>query len=168
MNHKILVTYASRTGSTAEIAGLIAKTLVGQGETVDILPVQDVTDLNPYAAVLLGSGVRFGQWLPEAQTFVEQQGEALKARPLALFTVHGLNLGDDETSRTQRQAYLAKVRRLLNPKSEVFFAGKIDLSKLNFFERLLAKAVKPSGVQQDMAAVRAWAEQTRLSLFGAG
>jgi menaquinone-dependent protoporphyrinogen oxidase len=124
MNRKILVTYATRSGSTAEIAGLIAKTLAAKGEAVDVLPLQSVTDLKPYAAVLLGSAVRFSQWLPEAQQFVEQQAAALKARPLALFTVHGLNLGDDEPSRTQRQAYLAKVRPLVNPQSRSFLPAR--------------------------------------------
>lgn len=168
MNQKILITYATRTGSTAEIAGEIAKTLAARGESVDVLPVERVTGLSQYAAVVVGSAVRFGQWLPEAQKFVEAQSSALNRLPTAFFTVHGLNLGDDEASRTQRQAYLAPVRKLVQARSEAFFGGLIDLSKLKFFERVLAKAVKGAGAGRlDLDAVRRWTETAHAQLLAA-
>ncbi len=42
MTNRILVTYASRTGSTAEVAQAIAKTLAEDGAQVDVLPMQEV------------------------------------------------------------------------------------------------------------------------------
>jgi menaquinone-dependent protoporphyrinogen oxidase len=169
MSHKFLIAYATRTGTTTEIAETIAKTLAARGETVEVLPVQDVTDLSRYDGVLLGSAVRFGQWLPEAQKFVEAHRRDLSQRPTAIFTVHGLNLGDDETSRTQRQAYLTQVRNFVQAKTEGFFAGKIDTSKLKFFERVLAKALKATGASRlDLDAVRSWTEDAYSKLLATG
>jgi menaquinone-dependent protoporphyrinogen IX oxidase len=41
MNNKILVTYASRIGSTAQIAEAICKSLTGNGEDTELLPVSE-------------------------------------------------------------------------------------------------------------------------------
>jgi len=66
MLNKILVTYASRTGSTAGVTKAIGKTLSENGLTVDVLPVQDVKDLESYRAVVAGSAIQAAKWLPEA------------------------------------------------------------------------------------------------------
>ncbi|MBM3127947.1 MAG: hypothetical protein FJ009_04840 [Chloroflexi bacterium] len=71
MPSKILVTYASRTGSTAEIAQAIGKTLAEGGAQVDVRAMQDVHDLAPYRAAVAGSAVRKSKWLPEAARFIE-------------------------------------------------------------------------------------------------
>jgi menaquinone-dependent protoporphyrinogen oxidase len=58
MNDKILVTYASRAGSTAGVAEAIGKTLVENGAQVDVLPMKNVKDLTPYRVVVAGSAIR--------------------------------------------------------------------------------------------------------------
>ncbi len=58
MSGKILVTYASRAGSTAGIAKTIGETLAENGAQVDVLPMQDVQDLSSYRAVVAGSAIR--------------------------------------------------------------------------------------------------------------
>ena len=47
---KILVTYASRSGSTMEVAEAIGKTLSPNPAGVDVLPMQKVEDLSVYRA----------------------------------------------------------------------------------------------------------------------
>ena len=66
MNDKILVTFASRAGSTAEVAKAIGKALSDSGAQVDVLAMRDVQDLAPYRAVVAGSAIRKKKWLPEA------------------------------------------------------------------------------------------------------
>ena len=70
MPNRILVTYASRAGTTAEVAEAIARTLTQEGAQVDVLPMNSVKDLSPYQAVVAGSAIRGSKWLPEAIQFV--------------------------------------------------------------------------------------------------
>src|SRR3990172_12556259 len=87
MSNKILVTYASRIGSTAEVAEAIGQTLAESGAQVEVLPMQDVKDLAPYQAVVAGSAIRGGEWLPEAMQFVQTHQAALDQKPFAAFLV---------------------------------------------------------------------------------
>ncbi len=74
VNNRILVTYATCAGSTAEIATAIAETLAARGYSIDLKPVNEKPDLSGYAAVVLGSAIRMGRWLPEAVDFVKRIG----------------------------------------------------------------------------------------------
>jgi menaquinone-dependent protoporphyrinogen oxidase len=166
MHQKTLVAYVTRAGSTAEIAREIAKTLSAQGAAVEVLPLKNVTDLKSYQAVILGSAIRMGQWLPEAAKFVEQNQSVLSQMPTAFFTVHLMNLGSDEASSKARQAYLDPVRKVVLPKKEAVFAGVGDWKKVSFLDGLIAKAVKsPEGDFRDWQAIRNWAEDLRQSGF---
>lgn len=141
MNERILITYATRAGSTAEIAAAIGESLSERGFTVDVKSTKDKPTLDGYQAVLVGSAIRMGKWLPESISFVEENQAALKQMPVALFTVHLNNLGDDEESRVARQTYLDAVRSMLPDAEAVYFAGAMDYSRLSFLDRLIAKAV---------------------------
>jgi menaquinone-dependent protoporphyrinogen oxidase len=52
---RVLVAYASKRGSTAEIAAAVAKTLSETGLEVDCLGSDNISDISPYDAVVLGS-----------------------------------------------------------------------------------------------------------------
>ena len=159
MTKKILVAYATRAGSTAEIARVIGETLAAGGAAVDVLPIRSVTDLTGYQAVVLGSAVRYSSLLPEAVKFVEQNKAALEQRPLAIFAAHILNMGSDEASRQNRHVYLDAVRKLVPPRAEACFAGVGDLKKVSFIEGLIGKMVKsPIGDYRDWPAIRSWSE----------
>lgn len=158
MKKRILVAYATRAGSTAEIAQAIAETLTARGYAVDVRPVKEKPSLDGCAAVVLGSAVRMGAWLPEAVNFVQANQAALRALPVALFTVHMLNTGDDEASQTARAAYVNSVLPLLNEAETVYFEGKMDFSRLSFLDRFIAKMV--GAVEEDnrdWERIHAWA-----------
>jgi menaquinone-dependent protoporphyrinogen IX oxidase len=70
MPKKVLVTYSTRTGSTKGVAETIGTTLSGLGEVVDVAPMQEVTDISQYSAVIAGSSIQPGKWLPEAMSSV--------------------------------------------------------------------------------------------------
>jgi menaquinone-dependent protoporphyrinogen oxidase len=65
MNNTILVTYASQGGATAGVAEAIGQTLTSRGVAVFVRPVREVIDLHAYRAVVIGSAVHSGKWLPE-------------------------------------------------------------------------------------------------------
>jgi menaquinone-dependent protoporphyrinogen oxidase len=157
MNNRILITYATRAGSTTEIAAAIGQSLGQRGLAVDVKPVKDAPDLNGYQAVIMGSPVRMGRWLSEAVTFIEANQAALTQVPVALFTVHMRNVEDDEVSRAARLAYLDAVRPLLEDAEEVYFEGAMDFSRLSFVDRLIAKAVGAvEADNRDWDKIRGW------------
>jgi menaquinone-dependent protoporphyrinogen oxidase len=87
MSNKILVTYASRFGSTTGVAEAIGKTLAEQGVRVEVLPMKEVIDLAAYQAVVAGSAINGGEWLPEALQFVQAHQAELRNKPFAAFLV---------------------------------------------------------------------------------
>ncbi len=160
MNDKILIAYASKSGSTVDVAQAIEQALSSKGAAVEVRLIKTVTSVDGFRAVIVGSGIRFGQWLPEAVEFVKSNQRLLSQLPTAFFTVHILNTDDSTESRAKREAYTEPVRKILTPKSEAFFAGRIDFSKLSFGETLLARAMSVKGQDlRDWNKIRAWAEE---------
>lgn len=164
MSRRILVTYATRAGSTAEIAAAIARTLSDRGFAVDVKPIKAQPEIAGYDAIIVGSAIRMGHWLPEAVDFVKVNQAALSDVPVALFTVHMLNTGDDETSRANRAAYLNTVRPLVNPVAEAYFAGAMNFARLSFLDRLIARMVGAvEEDRRDWTAIETWAEEVLVA-----
>ena len=171
MNDKILVTYASRNGSTAGVAEAIGKTLAESGAQVDVLPMQDVKDLAPYRAVVAGSAIQAQQWLPEALLFVQSHRVELACKPFAAFMVCmtlAMKKGD---YREQVAAWLDPVCAMVKPVSKGLFAGMLDISKIpSFGDRLkfrlsVKMGVWSEGDHRDWNAIRLWAENLRPLLL---
>lgn len=162
MSQKILVVYATKAGSTAEIAVEIGKSLAARGYGVDVKPVKEDPSLDGYQAVVIGSAIRIGRWLSEADQFVRKNQARLNQLPAALFTVHLENLGEGDDQQAARRAYTEPIRQLLPEAQEVFFPGKIDFDTLSFFDRTLAKAMaKQVGLEvgdfRDWEMIKGWA-----------
>ncbi len=156
MKNRVLLAYASYAGSTIDVAVAIGETLSENGFYVDIKPVNENPPLDGYHAVLIGSAVQHAKWLPEAVDFVKANQVALKQLPVALFCVHIQNLGDDDTSRRNRLAYLNQVRPLLQPVAEGFFAGKFDRRGAALLLPAWAARFVPSFDLRNWKKIRAW------------
>ena len=167
MSDKILVTYCSRTGSTVGVAEAIGKTLAENGAQVDVRSMQEVADLSPYRAVVAGSAIQSGQWLPEAMRFIQTHRTALNQKPFAAFLVCMTLTMKYPSAREVVPQWLAPVRALVRPVSEGLFPGTLDISqvpslgdKLKFRLSVLF-GVWSEGDHRDWNAVRAWAESLR-------
>lgn len=169
MGQKLLVTYASRTGSTAEVAEVVGNIIVDKGAEVDLLPMQNVENLDPYMAVVAGSAVQNRQWLPEAMDFLNSHKTSLIQKPFAMFSLcMTLAMRDGEKYRPQVSEWLKPVRSLVPPVSEGLFAGILDISKIpNFSDRLkfrlsVAFGVWSEGDHRDWEAINYWANNLYL------
>jgi menaquinone-dependent protoporphyrinogen oxidase len=165
MNTNILVTYASRAGSTAEIAEAIGKTLRQNGFAVDVLPMPDVRDLSRYRAIVAGSAIRGSQWLPEAMQFIQAHRHELAGKPLAVFTsCITLAMSNGDRYRQAVSDWVAPVRAQVEPVSEGLFAGKLDFTKLPLtfatlkLRLVVALGIFPKEDRRDWRAIQAWAE----------
>ena len=163
MNNKILVAYASKAGSTIEIANHIAENIAESGNTVDVLPVNKVEDLTAYQAVILGSAIRIGAVLPEISKFVETNKEILRTKSLSFCSLYDVK-EDTEENRKTVSDYLEPIRNVVQPTSEGQFAGVMDLTKLNLIERLMMKSMKtPQGDFRDWDQIDKWAKKAILN-----
>ena len=165
--YTILVCYATRYGSTTEIARLIGEELRLAGFTVTVCPIAAVDDPGEYDAVIIGSPLYMGKWLTEARDFVSRFRYPLQERPVAVFSagyslrdriVEHLKSGDDA---------LAAVRLFVTPVSAGFFPGKVDPDRMSAADRaIVALGGAEPGDFRDPDLVRAWArELARLPAF---
>lgn len=158
MSPKILVAYATRTGSTAEVAEAIARHLCEAGLSAEVRPVADVASVEGYSGAVLGSAIRYSSWLAEMTDFLSVNRDALAAMPVAFFSMHMLALGDNAAARAERAKYTAPARQLVTPVDEAFFAGKIDPARLSLLDRLAVRLVKsPVGDRRDWTRIGGWA-----------
>jgi menaquinone-dependent protoporphyrinogen oxidase len=165
MSNKILVTYATCTGSTVGVAEAIGKTLSAGGAQVDVLPMREVKDLTSYRAVVAGSAIQGKQWLPEAVQFVKANRAELSRKSFAAFLVcMTLAMKNGESYRPFVADFLSPVRTLVRPASEGLFAGVLDISKVpTLKDRLMFRmsvlfGVWSEGDHRDWNAIRKWAE----------
>ncbi|MEA4908630.1 MAG: flavodoxin domain-containing protein [Anaerolineaceae bacterium] len=119
MEKQILVAYASAAGSTGGVAEIIGDALAGQGAAVDVRPVQTVEGVEEYRAVVLGSAIHGGKWLPEAVGFLETHQAALRQAPVAFFLVCLMAARYPELV----SGYLEDERSIVPPLAEGRFMG---------------------------------------------
>ena len=164
MSKKILVAYASRTGTTAGVAEAIGKTLAEHGAEVDVRAMLEVSDLAPYQAVVVGSAIQNRQWLPEAMDFVRAHQAALNKVPAAAFLVCMTLAMRRGNYRDQVSTWLDPVRALVKPVSVGLFPGALDISKIPArgdrlkFRLSVLFGVWREGDHRDWKVIRAWAE----------
>jgi menaquinone-dependent protoporphyrinogen oxidase len=86
MTMLVLVAYATKHGSTGEIASAIGATLRDAGLDADVRSARDVRTLEPYDAVILGSALYSAHWQRDANRFVKRHLAELQRRPVWLFS----------------------------------------------------------------------------------
>lgn len=163
MSKRVLVAYASRTGSTAGVAEAIGETLTEGGAIVDVREVGAVTDLSRYDAVVVGSAIQSQKWLPEAMRFLQSNRTALARKPFATFTVCITMSMAGGKHRDAVSQWLTPARALVSPVSEGLFAGTLDFSKMPLLSRgqlmrlPVLLGIWRRGDHRDWEAIRAWA-----------
>lgn len=160
----VLVTYASKHSGTVEIADAIAERLEDAGYRVTVRPIAEVSDLTPYDAVVLGSAIYEENWLPEAGDFLAREFDALKERPLWLFSSGVLNtLG--LSSRVWLPTKLRPISRALKTRGVICFNGKIEHARLSRDDRRRnPELLALEGDFRDWGTIDTWASDISRNL----
>lgn len=156
---RILVVYGTKSGCTAGVAERIGTALAGTGSTVDVLPAEDAPDPAGYDGVVVGSGIRVGQWHSAAKEWVTANAGALKARPTALYTVC-LTMASEPEKAPEVLAYTDPLLEEtgIEPIDVGLFGGWFEPTRFGLLERTVLKAMKaPKGDHRDWDAIDAWA-----------
>lgn len=162
---KALVVVASRHGGTREIGEVVAQTLVEHGLPTDVCSPEDAPELDGYDAVIVGSPIYTGRWLPEARDFAEQCAPQLRERKVWLFSS---GLSDAPAKASNRPAETLERMDTTGAVGHRHFPGRLDLNVLTFAERaIIAAARGKQGDRRDMEVVRAWADQIAADVLTA-
>jgi menaquinone-dependent protoporphyrinogen oxidase len=87
MSGSVLVAYATRSGSTQEVAEAVAATLRDKGLEVDLQPMRDVRTLNGYRMVVLGAPLYMFRWHKDAKAFLSRHQQAITKLSIAVFAL---------------------------------------------------------------------------------
>lgn len=166
----VLVAYATNSGSTEEVAQAVAQELGRGGAQVDVRRLEEVTNLQPYAAVVIGAPMIVG-WHRAALGFVKKHRQALSRVPVAyFFTAMSLTQTDEHCIGTtpisvdsnvakpphnpkrlslhERYStpsnYLSaalKAAPSVKPVSAGFFGGKLEMFRLKLLQMLFVMLV---------------------------
>ena len=151
----VLVTAATRHGSTLELAAIIAGILEDAGIDTDVKAPGDVRSVEGYEALVIGSAVYMGRWLEPARDLVRRLGPALTTRPVWLFSSGPLGespkpAGDPTDVEAMKAASGAIDHRV--------FPGRLVRSELGFGEKVVVAGVgAPYGDFRPWDDVTTWA-----------
>ncbi len=167
---KILVAYTTNAGTTVQAAQAVSEGLSSADTQVEVRRLEEVTDLAPYAAVVIGAPMIMG-WHRAATKFVKRHRDALSRVPVAYFflarsltqtnetQVDGVPLvidpklpkppkQPDRLSYRERYAtvgnYLRPVLKAapqVKPMSAGFFGGRLEMHRLKLWQKLFVLLV---------------------------
>jgi menaquinone-dependent protoporphyrinogen oxidase len=153
---RVLVAYASKHGSTAEIAKAIAEQLRDCGHTADCQAADEVKGLEPYDAVVVGSAVYMKRWRREAHRLLKHERRALSERPFWIFSSGPC--GEKRDPSWVEPADVVKRAERLGARDHVVFGGRLPIEPGNFVERAMVEGCPPEHRDlRDWEAIRGWA-----------
>ena len=165
---KVLVAYATKTGTTKEIAQEIARALQAEGLDAEARGIGSVEGLEGWSAVIVGAPINGMSWLPEALGFVRDHASALRSLPTAYFLVSYLLFQGGGFWKARIRAALDRVSAIAPPVGLGMFGGRLP-APLPTAARVLFGVRK--GAPLDLVnpeAARAWARQLAPRLARVG
>ncbi len=161
---KVLVTYDSKLGSTAEVAKFMGSVLSEHGVSTAVKPLSDVDDLETYDRVIIGSAIRYDRWLPDATAFVKGNRTTLSNVKVSFFFTCLTLAKPTPAARLKAEGYADKLRALapeVKPVTVGGFAGVLQFARTPWPARFalevlsIATGVK-EGDYRDWEAIRSW------------
>ncbi|OPX72542.1 MAG: protoporphyrinogen oxidase [Methanoregulaceae archaeon PtaU1.Bin059] len=160
MPQRILVAYASKRGSTAEIARAVAGELERQGIGTEVMEMDSVVSLEPYDGLVIGAPVYTGKLFGDVASFVRRHADKIGRIPVAAFLAGIAPVYPKAGDPMQVIGLMTAALQPVTPVAVTMFAGKLDPSGQSFAERSLTKLLKvPVGDFRDWNAIAAWSRQ---------
>jgi menaquinone-dependent protoporphyrinogen oxidase len=162
---KVLVAYASKRGSTAEIAETVAATLRREGVKVCLEPAGDVRSLERFDAVVLGSAVYMKRWRGDARDFLKKHRRALRQVPFWVFSSGPVGDPAQGNPEWVESPKLAEKIEELGGRGNVVFGGRVPAEPQGTGEKAMVEGTpKEYRDRRDWDEIRAWAKQVAADL----
>lgn len=160
MNETALVAYATKHGSTGEIAEVIGETLRARGITTEVAPAQSIRSIDDYGVVIVGSAVYMFKWQGEAVDFLKRFERQLGKRQVWLFGSGPTGGTPEDDAKVAEMLAdqppppgdVAKLAERVQARGYQTFGGRVGPGMGGIFERWV-----PKGDWRDFDAIREWA-----------
>lgn len=155
----VLVAYASKRGSTAEIAETIAEVLRDGGLQVDCVEAGEVGSIAAYDAVVLGSAVYMKRWRGDAKHFLKRHTGELAQLPLWVFSSGPVGDPAKDNPAWEEPPRIVSTVERLGARAHVVLGGRVPAEPHGPMERSMADGIPPEyRDRRDWGEIRAWAE----------
>jgi menaquinone-dependent protoporphyrinogen oxidase len=166
---RVLVTYASKYGSTGGVADAIGKELCSKGVAADVVLIKNARNVNSYQGVVIGSAIYMGKWMSEAVDFVKNNKDSLRQLPVAYFLVCMTLSQPTEKKQAEVLSYMDPILKAvpeIKPVAIGAFAGALDYNNLSWLNKTILKVKgSPEGDFRDWNAIRTWAREPVYAKF---
>jgi menaquinone-dependent protoporphyrinogen oxidase len=150
---KVLVAYATRYGSTAEVADKIGEVMRSKGAEVDVRDIKEKPDPAGYDAAVVGGAVYIMMLNGKTKGFVAKHKKTLRNIPVAYFVVCGTLKDDTPENRVKIGNKLNPMKKKVAPVDVGLFGGALDPAK---GPKMMAD--EPAFDYRDWDAITAWSE----------
>jgi menaquinone-dependent protoporphyrinogen oxidase len=166
---RVLVAYATKYGSTREIAEFIGATIRDAlGDTaveLEVIEARAVRDVTDYDAVVLGSALYAAHWQRDANRLISRHRDVLAERPVWLFSSGPLDRSADAGVLPATPA-VAQLIAPIGARDHRTFGGRLLADTPGLDPQILA--THPTGDFRDWTAIRAWATRIATELVVIG
>ena len=168
MAAEILVAYASSQESTRGIAAAIADDLRADEISVTLEPLQLVTGVRRFSAVVLGTAIHDGSWLPGIAAFIATHRRDLEVTPLWIFASGPAEAPFHGEMGEPPEAVSGEIERV-GPRDIALFAGTLQPHHVAACLRALSRVTRTTvGDHADYAALRRWTDRIRREVAPSG
>ncbi len=133
---RILIAYASKTGTARTCAELLQKELTGLDVTLSDLE-RESPELKEYDVAVIGSSVRFGKIRGAAREYLKKNGDVLQKMPHGLFLCCGFGHEFEEYAQKQ---FTQELRE--SAFATINFGGLLKLENASLMEKFLLGRVR--------------------------
>jgi menaquinone-dependent protoporphyrinogen oxidase len=147
----VLVAYATKNGSTGEVAEAVAAALREHGAQVTLSLARAVRKrVTGYELVVIGAPLYAGRWHRDARRFLRRHRRELAGVPVAVFGMGPRDDTEDAWRRSRSQLERALIKHAwLQPVAVTVFGGVDPPARVKRLRRDI----------RDWDAIRAWAGQ---------
>ena len=144
---KTLIVYATNSGTTEKCAKILDK---GLDNTTVINILDPNPDLSHYDLIIIGSNIKFGKINKNIKQFIYENYKTLKSKRTAYFISCGFIKNAEEHFKNNFPQELLDSSITYDT-----FGGELDLSKLQGFDKFIAKLVsKTEDGQQEIKILK--------------
>lgn len=154
----VLVAYASKYGSTREVAEAVARRLEEQRIPVELQAAGDVRSIAGYSAVVLGSAFYFFSMIGEGKKFLRRHAASLPAGRFAFFGMGPVEDTPEHFAALHDQIAKGLGAAAVKPAVTGAFGGVLVHDRLRFPDNMPAMKAVPETDLRDWTAIEAWAD----------